>query len=436
MARLLRTLRGSQPVARFQRCCGLFPAGEESGGCDPAEGARGHGICNGAGALRSPTAADRGLPNGVRSGPQAWSQKYIVKNYFYYYLFKFSAALGEEIFYITFLPFIYWNIDHSVSRRMIIVWSIVMYIGQVSKDILKWPRPLSPPVVKLEMRTDAEYGMPSTHAMAATAISFSFFIATVNQYKYPFELGLAAALVFSTLVCLSRLYTGMHTVLEHSHVSKRDITIKDLLEMQGASMRALCIIIGLTKPLNLISLQDVIGGALISAVLLVLLYPAWDVIDHLLLTSPFCPLISIVLPLVLCYNYPKLDYYSPTRGDTTTILGAGAGATVGFWLNNQYAVPAYTSDNFQFGFHLITSKTVVLVLARFFVGICVVLLTRQLMKSVVLGMLGYWYNFSIGDLEARRQLEVEVPYKFITYSSVGFSATVLVPLLHELLGLM
>ncbi|XP_074955337.1 sphingosine-1-phosphate phosphatase 2 isoform X2 [Phalacrocorax aristotelis] len=322
------------------------------------------------------------------------TQKYIVKNYFYYYLFKFSAALGEEIFYITFLPFIYWNIDHSVSRRMIIIWSIVMYIGQVSKDILKWPRPLSPPVVKLEMRTDAEYGMPSTHAMAATAISFSFLIATMNLYKYPFELGLVAAFVFSTLVCLSRLYTGMHTVL------------------------------------------DVIGGALISAVLLVLLYPAWDTIDHLLLTSPFCPLLSVVVPLVLCYNYPKLDYYSPTRGDTTTILGAGAGATVGFWLNNQYAVPAYTSKNLQLGFPLITSKIAVVVLARFFIGIFVVLLTRQLMKRVVLGMLRYRYKFPIGDLEARRRLEVEVPYKFITYSSVGFSATVIVPLLHELLGLM
>lgn len=55
---------------------------------------------------------------------QDCTQKYIVKNYFYYYLFKFSAALGEEIFYITFLPFTYWNIDHSVSRRMIIVWSV------------------------------------------------------------------------------------------------------------------------------------------------------------------------------------------------------------------------------------------------------------------------------------------------------------------------
>lgn len=193
---------------------------------------------------------------------------------------------------------------------------------------------------------------------------------------------------------------------------------------------------GLTKLLNVISLQDVIGGALISAVLLVLLYPAWDVIDHLLLTSPFCPLLSIVVPLVLCYNYPKLDYYSPTRADTTTILGAGAGATVGFWLNNQYAAPAYTGKNFQLGFPLITSKIVVVMLARFFVGIFVVLLTRQLMKNVVLGMLGYRYKFPIGDLEARRRLEVEVPYKFITYSSVGFSATVIVPLLHKLLGLM
>lgn len=394
MARLLGTLRGSQPVARFQRCCGLFPAGEEGGG-DPAEGVRSSVVCNGGGAggRRGAGAAGCGAPNGVRGGrgPQGCVQKYVVKNYFYYYLFKFSAALGEEIFYITFLPFIYWNIDHSVSRRMIIIWSIVMYIGQVSKDILKWPRPLSPPVVKLEMRTDAEYGMPSTHAMAATAISFSFFITTTNQYKYPFELGLTAAFVFSTLVCLSRLYTGMHTVL------------------------------------------DVIGGALISAVLLVLLYPVWDSIDHVLLTSPFCPLLSIAVPLLLCYNYPKLDYYSPTRGDTTTILGAGAGATVGFWLNNQYVAPAHVGSTMAFP--PITSTVVVLMLARFLVGLLVILLTRQLMKNVVLRVLCYCYTFPIADLDARRRLEVEVPYKFVTYSSVGFTATVIVPLLHELLGL-
>lgn len=37
--------------------------------------------------------------------------------------------------------------------------------------------------------------------------------------QYPSELGLAAAFVFSTLVCLSRLYTGMHTVLVRMSLS-------------------------------------------------------------------------------------------------------------------------------------------------------------------------------------------------------------------------
>lgn len=58
-----------------------------------------------------------------------------------------------------------------------------MYIGQVAKDILKWPRPSSPPVVKLEKRVVAEYGMPSTHAMAATAISFTLLISSMDRYQ-------------------------------------------------------------------------------------------------------------------------------------------------------------------------------------------------------------------------------------------------------------
>lgn len=69
MARLLGTLRGSQPVARFQRCCGLYPAGEEGGG-DPAEGVRSSVVCNGGGAggRRGAGAAGCGAPNGVRGG--------------------------------------------------------------------------------------------------------------------------------------------------------------------------------------------------------------------------------------------------------------------------------------------------------------------------------------------------------------------------------
>lgn len=58
-----------------------------------------------------------------------------------------------------------------------------MYVGQAMKDVLKLPRPTSPPVVKLEKRVDAEYGLPSTHAMAATAISFTLLFSAPSRIK-------------------------------------------------------------------------------------------------------------------------------------------------------------------------------------------------------------------------------------------------------------
>ncbi|XP_077205036.1 sphingosine-1-phosphate phosphatase 2 isoform X3 [Paroedura picta] len=313
--------------------------------------------------------------------------EYVVKNYFYYYLFRISAAMGQEVFFITFLPFTYWNISPYVARRLIIMWSVVMYIGQVSKDLLKWPRPCSPPVVKLEKRTTAEYGMPSTHAMASTTISLTFVTTTINLYKYPFELGLLGAFAFSTLVGLSRIYTGMHTVL------------------------------------------DVIVGSLISGVLVALMYPTWDFLDHWMLTNPWCPIFCIVVPLLLCYNYPKLDNYSPTRADTTIILGASAGTVIGFWLNNNYIV------NYSAEIVSPPSVTVLMALARFLVGFCFLVVTRQIIKSMALRALCSWYKVPVDDPIARHQIEIEVPYMFMTYCSIGLSATVLVPLLHEVLSL-
>lgn len=87
-----------------------------------------------------------------------------VKSKFWYYLFLFGTELGDELFYATMIPFWFWNIDGAVGRRVIFVWSIVMYIGQGLKDVIQWPRP-GPPVHRLQSKWSAEYGMPSTHAM-------------------------------------------------------------------------------------------------------------------------------------------------------------------------------------------------------------------------------------------------------------------------------
>ncbi|XP_007933821.1 sphingosine-1-phosphate phosphatase 2 [Orycteropus afer afer] len=393
------TLQDSQLVARFQRRCGLFPAPEEGpreNGVDPAEGAArdpgaGHlPVANGKGV--------RGPANGLRrpTAPQAYTQKYIVKNYFYYYLFRFSAALGEEVFYITFLPFTHWNIDPYLSRRLIIIWVLVMYVGQVAKDILKWPRPFSPPAVILEKRIVAEYGMPSTHAMAATAISFTFLISTMDRYEYPFVLGLMVAVAFSTLVCLSRLYTGMHTAL------------------------------------------DVVGGVLITALLIALTYPAWTLIDHLDSASPLFPVCVIIVLFFLCYNYPVSDYYSPTRADTTTILAVGAGVVIGCWLNHFFQLVSKPTESLPViqSIPLLTTDVLVLGLTKFTVGIVLILLVRQLVQNLSLQVLYSWFRVVIRNKEARRRLEIEVPYKFVTYTSVGICATTFVPMLHRFLGLL
>ena len=56
--------------------------------------------------------------------------EYIIGNKFWYYLFLFGTELGDEIFYGTFIPFWFWNIDGAVGRRVIFLWSLVMYIGE------------------------------------------------------------------------------------------------------------------------------------------------------------------------------------------------------------------------------------------------------------------------------------------------------------------
>ncbi|XP_048398733.1 sphingosine-1-phosphate phosphatase 2 isoform X2 [Stegostoma tigrinum] len=375
----LQILQDPHLVARFQRCCGLFLRVEErlSGSCSNSHGntAGSQGPVEKAGVIRTGECTNgnqRYKINGSHQYPHGRGNEdnhgekpgYVVKNYFFYYLFRFAAALGQEIFYITFLPFTYWNFDPFVSRRLVGVWAIVMYLGQASKDIIKWPRPLSPPVVKLETRVDAEYGMPSTHAMAATAISFTFLVATMYRYK------------------------------------------------------------------------DVICGILVTAVFMALTYPFWNIIDNFQLTSPLTPIIAIVIPFLMSYTYPALDHYSPTRGDTTIILGVASGCTIGFWMNYQYGRTYEPTGPLPFELPPITLEVASLAIARFLVGIIVLVATRQVVKTFSLKALCAWFNVGEHDKEARKRLEIEVPYKFVTYSSIGFNATAVVPLLYQFLKLL
>ncbi|KAB5550100.1 hypothetical protein PHYPO_G00049820 [Pangasianodon hypophthalmus] len=380
-------LSSSELVAGFQRACGLFPAPRATHERLCSGSTRIHRRVNGT----SPPCQDaEHAVNGRKS--DASSSQYLVRNWPLYFLFVGSATLGNEVFYISFLPFIHWNLDPFLCRRLVNMWAVVMYIGQVMKDMLKLPRPSSPPVVKLEQRI--EFGMPSTHAMAATAIAFTLLLSAPERVKFQFEVGLVVAVVLSALVSLSRLYTGMHSAL------------------------------------------DVICGTLISALILVVSYPHWDSLDFFQLNSPLSPAITLVLPLILCYKYPELDHYSATRGDTTIILGASAGCSVGYWINQRLGVTFEPSGPFPVTLPPMTPVIFTLGFVRFFVGVLILVLTRQAVKWIALRLLCLHYGVALNDVSAHRRKEIEVPLKFSTYSAIGLVNSVVVCRVFMLMGLL
>uniref|UniRef100_A0A8C4REU4 Sphingosine-1-phosphate phosphatase 2 n=1 Tax=Eptatretus burgeri TaxID=7764 RepID=A0A8C4REU4_EPTBU len=271
---------------------------------------------------------------------------------------------------------------------------VVMYLGQVLKDKIRWPRPPSPPVLRLETRVEAEYGMPSTHAMAATAIPFAFLLTTMDRYHYPLEFGVMVALLLCVLVSLSRLYTGMHSVL------------------------------------------DVICGVVLTAVLLAISFPFWDTMDSLIIHSNLTPALALCGPFLLCIHYPEMNPWSTTRGDTTIIMGAWAGSTIASWLCYQFSLTQdVPKENLPFELPSITLGLIRNMMSRYLVGVSLVVITRQLSKTLVLSIVCQVMGVSPTDTEARKDLWVEVPYKFATYSIVGVSGFFGGPLLFHYIGL-
>lgn len=110
-------------------------------------------------------------------------QEFNTHSRFLYYLFSLGTELGNELFYILFFPFCIWNLDAWLGRRLIIIWVWVMYLGQCTKDVIRWPRPASPPVVKLEVFYNSEYSMPSTHAMSGTAIPLALLLLSYGRWQ-------------------------------------------------------------------------------------------------------------------------------------------------------------------------------------------------------------------------------------------------------------
>ncbi|XP_069494333.1 sphingosine-1-phosphate phosphatase 1 [Ambystoma mexicanum] len=401
LRRLCEALQDPALVAGFQRLCGVEAAAEEAA----EKAAAANGACGEDGRRRR---GQRGPPEAGEAGDSApgagqrrnsltgeQGRPFVLRRPALHRLFALGTELGNELFYISFFPFWIWSVDAFVGRRLIIVWVWVMYLGQCSKDLLRRPRPASPPVLKLEVYYISEYSLPSTHAMSGTAIPLSLLLLSWGRWQFPFMLGLLLAVVWCTLVCSSRIYMGMHSVL------------------------------------------DVIVGVLYTILIMIVFHPALELIDHFNLTYTYAPVIIIGLHLGLGLFSFTLDTWSTSRGDTAQILGSGAGIACGSHVNYLLGLMVDPSpDQLPFDPLPITLTMCANAMLKFLIGVVLLLLIRHVMKKTTIPLACWICGIACDDVrKARQHMEVELPYRYITYGMVGFGVMFMVPFLFTIIGL-
>ncbi|XP_006611832.1 sphingosine-1-phosphate phosphatase 1-like [Apis dorsata] len=328
-----------------------------------------------------------------------YNTNYTITNYFWYYLFLFGTILGDEIFYSTFIPFWFWNIDGAVGRRVVLVWAIVMTIGQILKDIICWARPACPPAVRLQDKWSEEYGMPSTHAMIGISIPFSVVLFTMNRYIYSISIGWTIATLWCTIVCMSRLYLGMHTVL------------------------------------------DILAGLLLAIALMIPLVPIVEITDYYVLTNIWALAILIALSIGVIVYYPCSKKWTPTRGDTTMVVSVTTGVHVGAWLN--YNIGSMSAPTKSPPYDIIWPSYPMFgcMILRTILGFCSILATRAACKSFIYGTICAILKINSKDMksenysENKNKIFIDLLHKYMTCFMIGVNTVYLLPNVFTMIGI-
>lgn len=184
-------------------------------------------------------------------------------------------------------------------------------------------------------------------------------------------------------------------------------------------------------------LQEVITGFLYTLLILAILCPLLDTIDTFYMTERSAPLAIVVSHVSLGLVAFSLDSWSTSRGDTAQALGTGAGAALATHVNYQLGLlldPPVSS--LPLSLDSVSITAVVLSLLRFFIGVAVLLLTRTAMKAVTIPFLCGVFGLPSNNVrQARQHMRVELPYRYMVYSVVGFSCVCVVPLLFRIVNL-
>ncbi|KAG5675158.1 hypothetical protein PVAND_005084 [Polypedilum vanderplanki] len=322
------------------------------------------------------------------------NQKYIVKNKFFYYLFLIGTELGDELFYGIFIPFCIHNCDNFLARRFVFVWFVLMYVGQALKEFFIEVRPQSP-AIQMQKKWSNEYSLPSTHAMSSPAIAVTIVYFALERYEANLLLCTILTVIWISVVSWSRVYLGMHSVL------------------------------------------DLLMGFALSAILLIFLLPITNSIELFLATSVFGPvvLLLITIPLMVYFPRPKTNLWTPTKGDTISIAGVFVGVEIGHWLNYQMG---YLNDSdVTLPLSLDFSNLIALGL-RTVICLAIAGGSEFIGKIISYSLLCFYFNEdgkalknAPNTVDNRRKNFIDLSTKFLTYFLLGFNTLFVTPLIFK-----
>jgi hypothetical protein len=304
-------------------------------------------------------------------------------------VFHFAANLGNEVFFIIFLPWLFWDWDVLVARQVIFLWCSSYYAIHFIKDSLMLPRP---PAFKaciahaprLEAAAVAEWarrgrtgqsavtqqgtaagscsaasadipgkepvfqtsGSPS-HASDAAAAAFRGAASSLAPCKTDYDATLAEVDACTSCVHgavkLEKQYEheyGFPSSHTHNSVAMPFFVLylthgryAGSVPLLAVALLAWCVSCILSRLyLGVHSVPDLIGGALHGVVMLALHVAYGAALDDWLLnTSPLivaAVMVFIMVGATIIYPRPAKPAWVPTPGDTTLILSVTCGVSI------------------------------------------------------------------------------------------------------------
>ncbi|HOU15157.1 MAG TPA: phosphatase PAP2 family protein [Anaerolineae bacterium] len=119
--------------------------------------------------------------------------------------FRAFTFMGDELFFLLFLPLVYWCLDRRTGARVTLLFLVSAYVNAVAKEFFAQPRP-----VQYDTRVWAysdvggSAGLPSGHAQN-TLVVWGYLAAKVRRTWMWIVAG-----ILIVCVSLSRLYLGVH----------------------------------------------------------------------------------------------------------------------------------------------------------------------------------------------------------------------------------